>query len=572
MVSYSDIIEFFQERGPISSNHYYDHMADRDSSRAASRQRLHRALKAENRLCALQNVSLKHNRKIIYLRDQRKKEGFIKKLLAALDEEQSGYATAMEGVRTRGGCLTMSDFHILSGCPIKKRKGQLLSLSVLETLLEQGLLDKKETDDGAYISFFPARSEVPQKKKIRELFRKQEDLLLGVLASWFRTNGFASFDKVKLRDDDDTAAELGGYAWDLTAPSYLSSLRDFEDGQLKPGFVVADVHARYLNRTQVAYFLKKCDAIRGNPNNRPFIAVLLAKRFSKDALREGKERGYLFVTIEQFFGSKFAKQLKLVQSLYENPLNLEDLDIQEVKQLLTTFEQYGLNEGHIRGDLFEMIAYCLLSKKYASVSQGKKWVTPLGKVEVDVVATSDDAEEVLIVECKGYRGRAIEVGDVEEKEGLSDWIERRIPRMRAYLDTQGINDKSYLYAFWTTSDFSNEAINFLTNKKNHWHDSNQIAWKNRNDLQKMAREEGLSNLAKMIGEHFKPLQIPKKEKEKKAPSGLGNAIQKKFGISEGPEVGDAINKVEQAIKAGDISDPITIEKCLKYLQADKELV
>lgn len=573
MGAYDDVVEFFRRKGPASSNTYYDHAEQQGQTRSAARKRLQRALGAQNELQCLSNISLPHNRRFIYVSQQRGTEAFVERLLSELSEQQSGYATAMEAVRTRGGCLSVSDFEIISGGPVKKRKGHIQASDTLEALIEEGLLETEELDGREYVSFPQARRQVPRKYKRRKVLMEQEDLLLELLTEWLRRNGFVSYDSVTVRDVE-SAPEWGGYAWDLTAPSYLSAVRGFDkdSGTLMPGFVVADVHARPLNASQVAYFIKKCDAIRANRRNRPFLPILLATRFDKDAIEAGKTKGYLFVVVEQFFGKLLAKQLEVVRALYQDPLKLHSLEPEQIQKLLDGFVQLGVNEAHLRGDIFELIAYCSIVKSYSSCRLG--FEPPLDgddSVDIDVLGTR--ADELFFVECKGYRSKKVPLGDPSDKKGVQDWARRKIPRMRAWakeMERLHGRRRKYHFAFWTTTAFEPEALSYLERLRDQT-SKFRISWLDGDGLRERFAKEGAPNLIRMLDEHFQSIEKNLGTKAKSAgsvelPQGLGDEIMSQLRISQGPEVGWARDMVKEAIKQGELSEKPTCEECIAFLR------
>src|SRR5690606_3764361 len=67
-----------------------------------------------------------------------------------------------------------------------------------------------------------------------------ENILLDSVREWLRRLAMVSFNTVRTRGAE--LPRVGTFAWDLTAPSYLTSvLTRQKDKGVKPGWVVCDV-------------------------------------------------------------------------------------------------------------------------------------------------------------------------------------------------------------------------------------------------------------------------------------------------------------------------------------------
>ena len=69
-----------------------------------------------------------------------------------------------------------------------------------------------------------------------------EDIMLKAVRGWARSLGLVSYDKTKIRGEDAILPQVGAFARDLSAPSYLGGLIERStEGKPCPGFLVCDI-------------------------------------------------------------------------------------------------------------------------------------------------------------------------------------------------------------------------------------------------------------------------------------------------------------------------------------------
>jgi len=134
-----------------------------------------------------------------------------------------------------------------------------------------------------------------------------ESILLSALRDWVRNLGLASYNKVSLRTDP-RLPEFGQFHWDLVGPSYVYPLATAAGGKVGPGFFVTETLLdRELSIADFSYFTRKCQILRAGARTRPFMAMLLADRFQRDALVLGRNQGLVMATRANLFGERVAR-------------------------------------------------------------------------------------------------------------------------------------------------------------------------------------------------------------------------------------------------------------------------
>ncbi len=314
---------------------------------AAARQRVSRATGAVRRL----RVALPNRTTFLYLEDQYRTEEFWTRLITTFDKTNSVYGVAFHSLAVRGGRVPREQFHIVSGSP-KRLTGHIGSETVLKQLQRIGLIGF----DDEMVRILPEEvSSVQTAVQVRARL-SAERILLDGLAEWLRKLGLASFHKVRVRTDKDQPV-FGQFEWDLCAPSYVQPLSRFRAlGKPDPGFVVADVMlVDEVSKQQIAYFLNKCTVMRSLRNTKPFLALLVADGFERQAWNLGRQKGLLITTPGQLFGNDVARALRDLVGVLANAAASA---VKKPDLIADLIEKLGKIEGaaiNVRGALFELI-------------------------------------------------------------------------------------------------------------------------------------------------------------------------------------------------------------------------
>jgi len=433
------------------------------------------------------------------LTDQHDSARFWEKLLLAFRSTNSVYGYAIDALSVRGGTVPGEYFAIISGSPTRLR-GHLSSDRVRDALQRLGVLRIDPHPEWAsIISLKPQISGVRGAATARARMIA-EDITADATKTFIQRTGLGSYGKIKVRTPSE-APSFGTFKWDITAPCYVSPLRRYTRGQkgFKPGFIVADILlGSELELDHVKPFLMKTKIMRSRPNTPLFLSILVADRFSPEALRAGKEVGHLMLTTETLFSKEIAEALNALIQVLTNAA----VAATEYPELVyDLFDQLSVIEGSavsMRGPLLE-----LWLSRYLSLDG---WlVTGVGR-RLRVRETGEEVEvDVLAEQANGMRIRACEAkahASPVSLDEVRDWATRQIPRIRRAL-TQYRDGRapSLVFEFWTTNSLSSEALQFLTETSQQTK-VYEIKWFEGARLMSLANETGDNYLVKILNDFF----------------------------------------------------------------------
>ncbi len=168
---------------------------------------------------------------------------------------------------------------------------------------------------------------------------------------------------------------------------------------------------------------------------------------------------------------------------------------------LKLFDSLSNIEGsaiNLRGALFELIVGHLVYKGEGnSIDIGVKVTNSEGKsAEIDVRRVKGD-HQLAIYECKGNQpSTKISIDDINL------WIGKKIPIIRgALLQEKRFENITMIFEYWTSGEFSYEAIELLKKKRNKTK-RYTINWKNGNDILIYARKIKSTTMVDTLNQHY----------------------------------------------------------------------
>lgn len=426
---------------------------------AAARKRLERA---QSPVTRLNHIIFPRNERFYYLERQEGTERYWNALFEATRKTGSVYGHVIHAMIARGGLVPQESFDLISSSPVDPAFAgrSLTSSEIFQHLLRAELIFEGTGLEGRDIVGLSRR--IPFDPLHTSAIRARllaEDIFLLALKDWVRKNGLASFDRITLRGFD-AGPEVGGYRWDLAGPSYVAPLPSVREGRVLPGFVVADVLLTHrVTKEQLGYFVHKANVLFHRQGSRPILPLFIAQSFTEEALRYGREKFVCVTTPANLLGERIAIAL---ESLIRTMENAATAAVDNPAILEGLFAELGRIEGaagRLRGALFELVVgHCVRAREGNTVHLGMEVLDPDsgGRVEIDVLRVKEN-QEVCAYECKGYGPhREVSLDEIRK------WLEIRIPRMRGYLLSQDAFRNARLkFAFWTSSKFSQEALELL---------------------------------------------------------------------------------------------------------------
>ena len=226
--------------------------------------------------------------------------------------------------------------------------------------------------------------------------------------------------------------------------------------------------------------------------------MLVAERFSEDAFRLGKSSGNIFTTPEILFGKEIAENIRALSATLENAAATA---AKNPDKILKLFNSLSIIEGaaiNLRGALFELIVGHLVYKGEGnSIDIGIKVRNSDGKsAEIDVRRVKGD-HQLALYECKGYQpSTKISIDDIDL------WLSKKIPIIRdALMREERFKNTTMFFEYWTSGEFSSEAIELLKKKSNETK-KYKIRWKNGSDILNYAREIKSNTMVDTLSQHY----------------------------------------------------------------------
>ena len=480
--------------GPSPSSQVKKQLVSSGLSEEAARQRISRS---KGKVRRLTYIGLPKREAFLYLDKQYRTYEFWNSLVNSHTKANSAYGIAIQSLMARGGVLPKKFFKIMSGSPQKLKK-HISSDSILKGLISCKLAKIELYEEFGECVVVDAQGclEYSETNSLKSRLIV-EDVIINAVYDWARKIGFASYKVIKKRSLIDVPT-FGQFGWDITAPSYISPLSSFDNQKTIPGFIAIDVTNSLINSNGAKYFINKCRLNRSIKNMKPFIGMLVADRFSEKAFKLGKSSGLIFTTPEILFGSDTAESIRNLSSTLENAAAIAAKNPTKVIDLLSSLPSIEGAAINLRGALFELIVGHLVYKgEGTSIDIGVKVRNSTGKcAEIDVRRVKGD-HELAIYECKGYQpSTQVKVDEVEK------WLSKKVPIIRsALLDEVRFKNSTMTFEFWTSGDFSDEAIQFLK-KKNGKTRKYKIKWKNGKDILNYACKYHLTSMVDALNQHY----------------------------------------------------------------------
>ena len=469
--------------GPSLSSSLARQLESREKiSRVAARKRIERAKKV-GQIRALPGLTLKNNEQVLYTPEQRANPDFSRYLLKCLQDAHSGYQLPLRGIAARGGQVPAYLFPTFSAFP-SEEADVLTANDVLGSLCTWNLLEKDLTQCGPSVrlSGLFSKPVISQSRMGARL--TVEKLVVSALKDWLRLQGIASADKIEIRNEIGDPPQFGYYAWDLVAPSYLSSLTHYTSNGVLPGFVVADVIAgRILNAEDVEYFIAKCHSIKNKPNSRPFIAFLIADWFRKDALSLGRKNGFVFTTPKNLFGNHFAQTLNAISQL----LQLKQANTQSSGLIHETLSSFVLTEHleHtsflLKSITFEiLVGHCIGAlHKTSMVTFDIAHNFQHDSINTGVMSVTANNERVELADCR--------MEPIIASEILGSWADKAAILFSRLKQEKRYKSSKFVFSFWTNGKITDDALALISLiqkkvpyelKLYSWHDISIVAAEN----------------------------------------------------------------------------------------------
>jgi hypothetical protein len=443
------LADILKTLGPCLSTQLTEYLVTKvGMSPAAARQRVSRGAPQIKRLAYL---PFARKARFLYHQDEYASPYYWDRLYAAISATNGPYARALGAVQARE-VVPIEHFLGACGAPIAQKK-QLSALTVLNRMVDANVLVKH---------VLPGLGMCVMSKKTYEHHQRNldglaaatrsrliaESVLLDSIREWLRRLAMVSYDTVRMRSAE--MPRVGTFAWDLTAPSYLTSvLTRLKEKGVKSGWVVCDV--LLIENAKLAHvepFLHKARSIEALKNIGRTMFIFVAQSYDADAFKALRSAGIIPATPASLFGKDIAEGFRdLVQTLKEAAQGV--VDPGKFDQLFSKLGKLEGAVGNMRGAFFELLVAEVVRKSAAGqVRLNKVCKGEDGIAEVDVYHLNEGIAAQMI-ECKGVApGALVDDGEV----GL--WLTTRITRVRHHLQQIGWSGPLPRFELWTSGALS----------------------------------------------------------------------------------------------------------------------
>lgn len=450
---------------------------------------------------------LPKNEAFLYREEDRNSELYWEGLVRDLRESGSIHGLALDGLVARGGQAQRASFNVVAGSPEAQRKQVPLS-GVLDNLDSADLVDRVEVGEmGECVRLNPYVFETPSASAFRAR-RIAEDVLMDGLREWTRKLGLASYNAIDIRTGEG-APKFSTFHWDLCGPSYLLPLVSVGREGLKPGFFVADVFCDgTLDVPHIQYFLRKVRMTKAIRRVVSFMPVLLADRYTREALWAGKRAGVVMATTRNLFGDTVAEALGSLIDTLTRAGAIAAANPDRVAGLLADLKAIEGAAGNLRGALFEMIVgYLVREIDGNSIDIGEVVYDPKSgrPAEIDVRRIKE-RQECWFYECRARQPTA-RIGEEE----VSAWLEKVGRIQRFHRAEERFQGWRLGFEIWTSGQFDEAALALLEREKARRRRI-AIGWKDGAQVREYAKRASRKAILDTLDEHYfkHPLSETKK--------------------------------------------------------------
>jgi hypothetical protein len=467
-----------------------------------ARKRISRAVKSNSNICKLTGLSFRNKAVFYYHKNNFGSPMYWDALFRALNGAKSVYAFAIAALIARNKIIPTEHFPIHCGAPFRMAKNiscerVLKDLKGINAIREDFI--PKVGDCISLIQEDDFIQHDGERIKARLL---AEDILINVISSWLKKLNFVSFEKIAL-NRSEKYQPVNGFYWDISAPSYLTSLTTFENGKKKPGFVVCDVILDCtIDDVALSPFLNKVIKSQFSRLQGRCMYILVAENFTEDAFKLAKQAGIIPATTRNLFGKDVEEALKSVISVFSHMASFINAP-EQIEDLFTRLEKIEGAVGNLRGTLFEFIVAESLREIHSNVVLGKKLksLSSSKKYDADVIVRMP--LETLIIECKaGYAEATLSHSEVKH------WLQEQVPNMyKTLLHQDDEPNRKYIFELWSTKKLSDESIELLntaiSNLKKY-----TVVFKIGQEVRQQIKKSNKQTLLNLLDQHYlkHPLQ------------------------------------------------------------------
>lgn len=507
-----DVVRYLRRYGPARSRRIAQSFIDQGVKPEAARQRLSRAHQ-RGLILRFPIPILPRRESFFYLQAQRTTEQFWTHILRDMRETHSVQGMAIDGITARGGFVTQADFAVVGAAYAYPQAGQLMTNALARSLLAAGFIHDKTSGQAGpgYIldtGFGLALSENAMRAR-----RLTEAIILDGMREWARNVGLTGYNSIAIRGEPGNKP-VGPFSYDLWGASWLLPLYR---GERKFGFFVADVFAdREITLHDLQYFIRKARISRSALPDAGVVAMIVAERFTPEALTAGHAAGVLLATPAHLFGRRVGTALLSLVETLKNAAAYASSSPERLTRLLDDLSEIEGRAKNLRGILFELMAAYLARLTAVSIDMGVIARDENGRTaDMDVVAFTHQRSAITVIECK-----AKEPGGILSLAEVETWL-AKLPIMRAHYNNDPYYREAALkFELWTTGTIAPDALERLQREQQR-RTRTPLNWKSGQEVLQLAREGREKAITDALYQHFigHPLTEVASNAQAEAPQG-----------------------------------------------------
>lgn len=482
------VASLLHELGPSLSSELIRRLVADGITEDAARQRVSRAKAPVRRLSGL---TFPNREAFLFIDGEFGSDLFKQKLTDAFMRSGSRFGTAIRALEARGGAVPWSEFPIASGLPVENAKGLTLHVTIELKLLDLKLISKIHSPDGEIIRLADSPGITARRRAVRIV----EDIVLAFLKQWLVKTNWTSSNAVKLRGGTELPT-FGQFAWDITAPTYLGAMRGHRNGEVIPGFIVGDILLdRTLSGEDLQAFFNKWDALLAQRRFTSLQPILIADFLDEDALHLARKKGAFLALPANMLGESVARDLKSLINTIENAAAAVASDPGRVFELVSRLSRIEGAALNLRGVVIEMIvAHAFKTAGYSIEIRQLARGNDGSLAEIDVKATN--GKEVVCCECKGMAP-----GSLVDEEDIRDWLDRSLPRIKAFLNRVENMPNQKRFEFYSSTDYTDSARTLISEIESA-HKKQPVKFLTGRDLIKRLQDLNETSLVRICQEQF----------------------------------------------------------------------
>lgn len=474
-------------------------VSKRGMTPGAARQRVSRG---DPKVKRLAHLPFARKARFVYHQDDYASPRYWERLYDAIHAANGPYARALGAVQARE-LVPEAQFQAVCGAPLAQKK-HISATTLLRRLIDANVLAIAKVPGLGMCVMSKKTYELHQHRSFDDLAAEVqarlvgEGILIESVKEWLRRLALVSYNKVHTRGPQ--MPRVGTFAWDLAAPSYLTStIMRQKDKGVRPGWMVCDV--LLIERVQAAHiepFLHKVQSTEALKNIGRTMYMLVAHGYEADAFKALRGAGIIPATPASLFGKDAAEGFReLAHTLQKAAKGV--VDPEKFDQLFSKLGKLEGAVGNMRGTLFELlVAEVVRRKAGAQVKLNKICKGEDGIAEVDVY-TANEGVEAIMIECKG-----IAPGTKVDDEEVGLWLTTRIKRVRHHLEQIGWPGPLPKFELWTSGTLSEEARTRVEKTKNANANKFELRVLEAGDLRARVKELNDAPLLKIFEQHFLP--------------------------------------------------------------------